>query len=90
MIALFPHCGFLSETSRMLHIAQALRECGESVCLASHGGPYLSVLQDAGEDVTLLEPRLDAARCERFLRDLVQIGRPGVRLQPAEEVRQSV
>jgi UDP:flavonoid glycosyltransferase YjiC (YdhE family) len=37
MIALFPNCGFLSETSRMLHIAQALRQQGEPVCIATHG-----------------------------------------------------
>jgi UDP:flavonoid glycosyltransferase YjiC (YdhE family) len=90
MIALLPHCGFLSETTRMLHIAQALRAQGEAVCLATHGGPYARVLADAGERFTLLQPHFDAARCETFLRDLVQIGRPGVRLQPADEVRRSV
>ena len=90
MIALLPHCGFLSETSRMLHIAQALRAQGEDVCLATHGGPYARVLADAGEPFTLLEPRFDDARCATFLRDLVRIGQPGVRLQPADEVRRSV
>lgn len=90
MIALVPHCGFLSETSRMLHLAQALRRQGEAVCLATHGGPFTRVLDDAGEQYTLLEPRFDALRCAAFLRDLVQIGRPGVRMQPAEEVRGSV
>lgn len=90
MIALFPNCGFLSETSRMLHIAQALRAQGEATCIATHGGPYAQVLSDAGEAFTLLEPRFDAARSADYLRDLVQIGRPGVRLQPAAEVRASV
>ena len=90
MIALLPHCGFLSETSRMLHIAQALRAQGQQVCLATHGGPYAHVLTQAGESFTLLEPQFDAARCSTYLRDLVQIGRPGVRLQPADEVRRSV
>lgn len=90
MIALFPNCGFLSETSRMLHIAQALRAQGEAVCLATHGGPYARVLSDAGEPFTLLEPHFDDARCAAYLRDLVQIGRPGTRLQPAHEVRESV
>lgn len=90
MIALLPHCGFLSETTRMLHIAQALRAQGEPVCFATHGGPYAHVLTDAGETVTRLAPHFDRARCERFLRDLVQIGRPGVRMQPADEVRESV
>ncbi|MFT3953525.1 MAG: glycosyltransferase [Piscinibacter sp.] len=89
MIALFPNCGFLSETSRMLHIAQALRAQGETVCFATHGGPYARVLSDAGESFTLLEPHFDDARCAAYLRDLVQIGRPGTRLQPAPEVRES-
>lgn len=90
MIALLPNTGFLSETSRMLHIAQALRARGEGVCLATHGGPYARVLSDAGEPFELLEPRFDDARSARYVRDLVQIGRPGVRMQPADEVRQSV
>jgi UDP:flavonoid glycosyltransferase YjiC (YdhE family) len=90
MIVLMPHCGFLSETSRMLHIAQALQARGEAVALATHGGPYTRVLDDAGMPWTQLEPAMDAARCERYLRDLVQIGRPGVRLQPPDEVRRSV
>jgi len=90
MIALMPNCAFLSETSRMLHIAQALRVQGEPVCLATHGGPYAAVLTEAGEPFTRLPPHFDAARCETFLRDLIQIGRPGVRMQPPDEVRRSV
>lgn len=90
MIALLPNCGFLSETSRMLHIARALRTQGMETCIATHGGPYTRVLEEAGERYTLLEPRFDAARSARYLRDLVQIGRPGVRMQPPEEVRRSV
>jgi UDP:flavonoid glycosyltransferase YjiC (YdhE family) len=90
MIVLLPNCAFLSETARMLHIARALHAQGEAVCIATHGGPYTRVLDDADMPYTLLEPRMDAARCARFLCDLVQIGRPGVRLQTADEVRRSV
>lgn len=90
LIALMPNCGFLSETTRMMHIAQALQQQGERVCLATHGGPYLHLLQAAGLPVTLLAPQLSSARHQQFLQDLVQLGRPGVRLQPAEEVRLSV
>ncbi|MBL8363485.1 MAG: glycosyltransferase family 1 protein [Rubrivivax sp.] len=90
MIVLLPHCGFLSETSRMLHIAQALRAQGEAVCLATHGGPYARVLADAGVPCTMLRPHFDDARCAAYLRDLVRIGKPGTRLQPAPEVRESV
>ncbi len=90
MIALLPHCGFLSETSRMLAIARALQARGESVAMATHGGPYTRVLDDAGMPWTLLPPEMDAERCGRFLKDLVQIGKPGVRMLDGDEVRRSV
>lgn len=90
MIALFPHCGFLSETSRMLAIAQALMARGERVALATHGGPYTRVLDEAGMRYTLLEPTMDARRCEEYLAGIVTLGRPGARLQPADEVRAGV
>ena len=90
MIVLLPNCGYLSETSRMLHIAQALQARGQPVAVATHGGPYARVLDEAGMPYTLLSPVMDAARHAQYLKDLIQIGRPGVRLQPAEEVRESV
>ncbi len=90
MIALLPHCGFLSETSRMLHIAQALQAQGRPVVMATHGGPYARVLDDAGMPYRLLSPTMDDARCRQYLNDLVQLGKPGVRLQPADEVRAGV
>jgi UDP:flavonoid glycosyltransferase YjiC (YdhE family) len=90
MIVLMPNCGFLSETTRMLHIAQALQTRGEAVVMATHGGPYQHVLAAAGMPCTVLSPVMDDARCAQFLKDLIQIGRPGVRLQPPDEVRRSV
>jgi UDP:flavonoid glycosyltransferase YjiC (YdhE family) len=90
MIVLMPHCGFLSETSRMLGIARALQAQGEEVALATHGGPYTRVLDEAGMPYELLAPVMDGERCRQYLADLVQIGRPGVQLQPPDEVRRSV
>jgi len=90
MIALLPHCGFLSETTRMLHLARALRARGEEVVLATHGGPYARVLEEAGMPYTLLEPEMNRERCAKYLRDLVQIGKPGVRMHSADEVRRAV
>lgn len=90
MIVLLPNCGFLSETSRMLALARALRERGLPACIASHGGPYSQVLDQAGEAWTRLLPQMDNERCATYLRDLVRIGKPGVRLQPADEVRAAV
>lgn len=90
MIALLPHCGFLSETTRMLAIARALRATGARVILATHGGPYTRVLDEAGEVYTLLSPLMDRARCARYVDGVVDIGRPGTRLQSPAEVRACV
>jgi UDP:flavonoid glycosyltransferase YjiC (YdhE family) len=76
VIGLFPHCGFLSETSRMVAIYQALRALGEPVCIATHGGPWEYLLDAAGVELTRLEPYMSAERCARFLRDLPGIGSP--------------
>ena len=76
MIALFPHCGFLSETSRMLAIHDALRAAGQPVCIATHGGPWESLLDRAGVRWAQLGPRMDAQRCARFIRSLPGIGSP--------------
>lgn len=90
MIALVPHCGFLSETSRMLAIGRALQARGEQVVFASHGGPYQHVIEEAGFTLTVLPPVMDRERCARYIRDICQIGRPGLRLQASDEVRDSV
>jgi UDP:flavonoid glycosyltransferase YjiC (YdhE family) len=90
MIVLMPNCGYLSETSRMLAIAHALQARGVAVALATHGGPYTRVLDAAGMPWTTLSPTMDDARCAQFLRDLVRIGKPGVRLLSPDEVRASV
>lgn len=90
MIALLPHCGFLSETSRMLAIAQALVARGEQVVFATHDGPYRHVVEQSGFEVTVLPPVMDRDRCARFIDGVVQIGRPGARLQPPDEVRAGV
>ena len=90
MIALIPHCGFLSETSRMLATGQALRTRGERVVFATHGGPYQHVIEDAGFALTMRPPVMDRERCSRYTRSICELGRPGARLQPPEEVRASV
>lgn len=90
MIVLMPHCGFLSETTRMLDIAQALRARGEEVALATHGGSYATILDSADMPYTLLEPVMDEASCRSYLHGLLQIGKPGSRLQQSDEVRASV
>jgi hypothetical protein len=38
-IVVMPHCGYLSETSRMIEIYRALARRGASVRMATHGAP---------------------------------------------------
>ena len=90
MIALIPNCAFLSETSRMLIIGQALRQRGMPVAFASHGGPFTHVLEQAGESVTRLEPVQSDDEARQWVEGVVNLGRPGLRLQTAQEVRASV
>jgi UDP:flavonoid glycosyltransferase YjiC (YdhE family) len=86
MIGLFPHCAFLSETSRMLAIHDALRAMGEPVCMGTHGGPWESLLHRAGVDCTQIGPRMDGARCARFIRSLPGIGSPDQSMYSDEEM----
>jgi UDP:flavonoid glycosyltransferase YjiC (YdhE family) len=46
-IVCLPNCSFLSETSRMLAVHRALRNQGNEAVLATHGGPYEFVIQEA-------------------------------------------
>ncbi|MBL0170125.1 MAG: hypothetical protein IPP90_05230 [Gemmatimonadaceae bacterium] len=74
----------------MLAIATALQARGERVCIATHGGPYTQVLDNAGIPYTLLTPAMDAARCTEYLQGIISLGKPGARLQSADELRESV
>ncbi|GIE86410.1 glycosyltransferase [Actinoplanes regularis] len=68
-ICLLPHCAFLSQTSRMIEIYRALRDRGVTPRVATHGGTYESALRAAGIEYDLTGPRMDEARCARFLRE---------------------
>lgn len=74
MIVLIPNCGFLSETSRMLGIAQALHARGGVIMLASHGGPYESILEESGLPYTRVAPAFDKAQTQAFLDSLLSMG----------------
>ena len=76
MISVVPHCGYLSETSRMLEIHRALRERGAPVRLATHGGTHQNLLGRAGLDYDLIEPRLTPARCAELVRSGPGLGPP--------------
>lgn len=74
MIAFLPNCGFLSEVSRAVAIARALRDQGVPVAFAARGGPYEHLLGEAGFAWTRLEPPMDDARSRGFLDAVLGMG----------------
>jgi UDP:flavonoid glycosyltransferase YjiC (YdhE family) len=91
MILLLPNCAFLSETSRMIEIARALRRRGEEVMLATRGGPYLRVVEGSGLPWTRLDPPIDDHGARDFLDHLLEMGHPGARpMLTEEEIRSAV
>ncbi|MFO7952893.1 MAG: hypothetical protein R6U91_08865 [Bacillota bacterium] len=67
-ICLFPHMGYLSETSRMVEAYKALRELGVEPLVATHGGTYEWVLEYEGIDYEVIEPRMSHEQCQAFVR----------------------
>ncbi len=61
MIVLLPHVGFLSETSRMIAIDEALRARGVDASEATHGGTWEETLRASGVAFEVLEPRMTNA-----------------------------
>jgi UDP:flavonoid glycosyltransferase YjiC (YdhE family) len=62
VISIFAHCGYLSETSRMIEIHRALSAAGAEVRMATHGGVHESLLSAAGIEYDLVPPRLSRER----------------------------
>ncbi|MEO5876778.1 MAG: hypothetical protein ABIS86_16920 [Streptosporangiaceae bacterium] len=71
MIALMPNAAYLSETSRMLEPRRALTARGADTRIVTHGGTHENLIEVPYD---LVEPRMDAARCARFVRDGVGLG----------------
>ncbi|MFO7894651.1 MAG: glycosyltransferase [Longimicrobiales bacterium] len=67
-IVLLPNASFLSETSRMLAIREALEERGMDPVLATHGGTFEWVIRDAGVPYERLDPPLTGAESQTFVR----------------------
>lgn len=87
MIVLLPNCTFLSETSRMLAIARALEARGEPVTVASHGGPYEHLLDEAGMPWRRVAPATTADESAAFLEGVLSLGPNPKPLYPAEFAR---
>jgi UDP:flavonoid glycosyltransferase YjiC (YdhE family) len=67
-IICFPHFYYLSEVSRLVEIAKALRAGGQDTPFFSHGGPYEHVARDAGFEVVSVDPQMSPERARQFMR----------------------
>lgn len=72
MISIFAHCGYMSETSRMIEIHRALAAAGAEVRMATHGGVHESQLAAAGIEYDLVPPQLDRERSMQIARSYGQ------------------
>ncbi len=73
-VVMLPQCSFLSEVSRALQIADALKQRGANVVFASRGGTYAHLVTDAGHDLHRLDPDASADSERRFLDAILSIG----------------
>lgn len=87
VICLLAHCGYLSETSRMLEIHRALRERGAEVRVATHGGMHERLLADAGVDYDPVGPRMSPQRSAAFVRSAMGQGPVSQSMYTDEELR---
>ncbi|WP_328468129.1 glycosyltransferase [Actinoplanes sp. NBC_00393] len=86
-ICLLPHCAYLSQVSRMIEIYRALQARGVTPRVATYGGTFETALRAAGIDYDLIGPRMDDARCARFLREQPSSGPVGQSAYSDEELR---
>ena len=89
MISILAHCGYLSETSRMIEIHRALRASGVPVRMATHGGVHEPLLTAAGIEYDVVGPRLSPERSNHIARTF---GQGPVRhgMYPTAELREYV
>lgn len=86
-IVLMPHCGYLSETSRMLEIHGALTRLGASVRMATHGGTHEPLLRAAGVAYDIVGPRLSPARSAELVAANTGLGDPRQSMYTDAELR---
>lgn len=86
-ICVMPHCGYLSETSRMLAIRSALLQRGAEVIVATHGGTHEALLRSLGIPYDVVGPRMDDARCRQMVLDGPGIGSPSQSMWTDDELR---
>ncbi|MFN7983656.1 MAG: hypothetical protein U0Q11_17555 [Vicinamibacterales bacterium] len=86
-VCLMPHCGYLSETSRMLAIRTALIARGTEVIVATHGGTHEQLLRTLGVPYDVVGPRMTDQRCRRMVLDGPGIGNPNQSMWSDDELR---
>lgn len=77
MIAFLPHCDFLSEVSRAIAIAGALRERQVPVSFASRGGRFSHLIPEAGFSLQPLDPPVTEETTRRFFEILTSMDPSG-------------
>lgn len=87
MICLLPNCCFLSETTRTIAIARALRERGAPLRILTQGGTHEKLISEAGFEYDLSGPPLSPERCASFFRSVPGIGDPAQSMWSDEELR---
>ncbi|MBI2388454.1 MAG: glycosyltransferase family 1 protein [Deltaproteobacteria bacterium] len=86
MIVLAPNTAFLSETSRMLAVYQALRARGAPVTVVTHGGPHERVLSTHDVPYEVLGPGWSRERAARFVTSIPGMSPPGAELYSDAEL----
>ena len=66
-VVLLPNTAFISETSRMVAVYGELQRLGVPALVATHGGTYDWILNDAGVPFEHLDPILTEEDCRRTL-----------------------
>ena len=66
-ICLFPHVGYLSETSRMIAVYKELKKLEVPVIMATHGGTYETILKEEQIDYVRVDPEMTADQCRAFV-----------------------
>ncbi len=67
-IVCLPHCYYLSEVSRLIEIGKQLRTLQQDVVFFSHGGPYESIVRDAGFELVPITPTMSPQRYDEFIK----------------------
>lgn len=74
-VVCIPNCIFLSETSRMIAIYQALTRMNVEVRIATHGGPYEFVLKEHNISYDIIKPEISEVFYQKYLQSIYDGGR---------------